>query len=254
MEETSSAQRAVAETYDQAIAGLHTLQDNWVYMTSKQLSDYALLSDADIDGTDVLNIGCSFPIDEVLLAHRVRRWTAIDLGEETISVAAAAAEQQLHPDLFQRLRFQVADATALPFDDASFDVVVSFSTIDHIVDAEGRQRVVNEMARVTKPGGRVVVTVPNRWNRGYAKRAKFFGEEAALDSFEYCFSPPELKRMVGQAGLDIVRFTSVSELPILAPRLLLPRRLRRPLVGVYNRLARPFGVRMGVLAVRAQGS
>jgi SAM-dependent methyltransferase len=124
---------------------------------------------------------------------------------------------------------------------------MSMSTVDHVVDPEDRRRFVKEMARVTRPGGRVVVTVPNRWSRGYSEREKLYGIQSEF--FEYCFSPIELRRMVRAAGLEVVRFTSTSEIPELSPRAVLPSLgQRRPLLHAYNQIARYFGSRMGILA------
>lgn len=226
------------------------VRDNWTYMVTKQLTDFALIDLADIDGADVLNVGCFYPIDEILFAHRVKTWTATDLGKETIRVAEEAARAALSAELFARLDFQVADGTALPFENHSFDVTISLSTVDHVPGNSNRQRFIDEMARVTRPGGRVVLTVPNRWSRGYARRAKLLGPAEAPRYYEYCFSPREMQRMVRRAGLRIVRFTSSSEIPTLAPGVLLPRFDRRPLRAGWNLCARYFGVRMGVLAVR----
>ena len=237
----TQTQAEVVEVYNRLAADTGPLSD-WDYQTTKQLTDAELLHHAGIDGAEVLNMGCFLPLDEIACAHRVKSWTATDLGEDTIRAAEETARRHLSNELFERLRFEVADGTQLPYADGSFDVTVSFSTVDHVPSAEGRQRFVDEMARVTRPGGRVVLTVPNRWNRGYANSSKPF--------YEYCFSPPEIRRMVKSAGLDITRFTSSAEIPVLAPRLLLPRFQRRPLLGVYNRVARELGVRMGVLAVK----
>ena len=53
-----------------------------------------------------------------------------------------------------------ASALELPFADASMDVVIASEVLEHIIDDEDALR---EIARVTKPGGSVVVTVPRRW-------------------------------------------------------------------------------------------
>jgi SAM-dependent methyltransferase len=248
MDASAQTQQEVVEVYNELAPQFADLLANWDYLTSKQLSDARLMRDAAIDGADVLNLGCFFPLDEIQSAHRTRSWTATDLGEQTIRVAEEAARRHLSDEVLEKLTFQVADGTALPFEDASFDVTVSFSTVDHVPTPEGRQRFVDEMARVTRPGGRVVLTVPNRWNRGYANRAKLLGAERAPTFYEYCFSPPEIRRMVTAAGLRIRTFTSTSEIPVLAPRPILPRLQPRPLLGAYNAVARNFGVRMGVLA------
>ncbi|UCG23050.1 MAG: class I SAM-dependent methyltransferase [Chloroflexota bacterium] len=48
----------------------------------------------------------------------------------------------------------------LPFDDDSFDVVLSNEVIEHVADD---RLAVREMVRVAKPGGRIVIFCPNRW-------------------------------------------------------------------------------------------
>jgi SAM-dependent methyltransferase len=246
----SQSQETVVEVYNQQALRREAVRDNWAYMTSKQLTDFALIDEAGIDGATVLNIGCFYPIDEILFAHRVKRWIAADLGEETVRVAEAAARGALSPDLFCRLEFVVADGTALPFKDGEFDVTVSMSTVDHVPNGDGRQRFIAEMARVTRSGGHVVLTVPNRWSRGYAKRKNLVPANEAPEFFEYCFSPRELRRLVQDAGLEIIRFTSTSEIPALAPRPVLSSIARRPALGAWNAIARYFGARMGVLAVK----
>ena len=246
----SAEQTEVVETYNQLATARRPVRDNWAYMTSKQLTDFALLDAAGLDGAEVLDVGCFYPIDEIMFIHRVSRWTATDLGHETIRVAEAAAREALSEDLLSRLEFSVADGTALPFEDGAFDVVMSMSTVDHVPDPTGRQRFISEMARVARPGGRVVLTVPNRWSRGYAKRARPAGPDGNDGFYEYCFSPIELHAMVRRAGLRVTQFTSTSVVPVLAPRPLLPSIDRRPLLSAWNAVARYFGVRMGVLAVK----
>lgn len=51
-----------------------------------------------------------------------------------------------------------ADATAMPFPDGSFDIVIAAEVLEHI---PADQRAMNEIARVLRPGGRAAVTVPS---------------------------------------------------------------------------------------------
>jgi len=53
------------------------------------------------------------------------------------------------------------DAQRLPFADASFDIVISCETIEHVPNA---QSALNEMHRVARPGGRLFLTTPNYLN------------------------------------------------------------------------------------------
>jgi len=51
----------------------------------------------------------------------------------------------------------------LPFDDASFDVVLTNHVIEHVGDAEAQHRHLAEIHRVMKPDGVGYLAVPNRW-------------------------------------------------------------------------------------------
>jgi SAM-dependent methyltransferase len=54
-----------------------------------------------------------------------------------------------------------ADLGALPFRNATFDVAISSHVAEHLTQPE---RVFGELARVLKPGGRLLVLTPNRWH------------------------------------------------------------------------------------------
>ena len=56
------------------------------------------------------------------------------------------------------LPLAAGDAYQLPYDDATFDAVVSYEFIEHVPDVPA---VLREMARVARPGGRVLISSPN---------------------------------------------------------------------------------------------
>jgi ubiquinone/menaquinone biosynthesis C-methylase UbiE len=81
---------------------------------------------------------------------------------------------------------QTADARKLPFEDASFDVVLSSAALHNIYDAGERQTAVREIARVLKVGGRVLI-VDVRHLGQYARTlrdAGFDGEQTAARSVQ----------------------------------------------------------------------
>lgn len=78
-------------------------------------------------------------------------------------MAARADARLAAAGLVGRVSFQVGDVAAMPFDDASFDLVVSTFSVHHWADA---RRGFAEIARVVRPGGRVLVyDLPDRWGR-----------------------------------------------------------------------------------------
>jgi SAM-dependent methyltransferase len=89
------------------------------------------------------------------LAARADRVVGIDLN-----VAIVEAALRRHP----ATEGVVADVRALPFDDGSFDAVVSNSTLDHFDDESQISRAIGELGRVLRPGGRLVLTLDNPAN------------------------------------------------------------------------------------------
>src|SRR6185369_4771330 len=87
--------------------------------------------------------------------------TGIDFSSDVVDRA-----QRRDP----RLVTQTADIRRLPFEDGSFDLVVSLSTIDHLDSVEQMQEAVIELARVLTPEGTLVLTVDNKVNPVIATR------------------------------------------------------------------------------------
>lgn len=85
------------------------------------------------------------------LAPHVARVMATDLTPQMLAAARClATERELH-----NVEFQVADVRALPFRDGSFDIVTCRMAAHHYPRLEDAVR---EMARVLRPGGRLVVS------------------------------------------------------------------------------------------------
>jgi ubiquinone/menaquinone biosynthesis C-methylase UbiE len=101
----------------------------------------------------VLDVGCGVGMTATYLAKTIGcHVTGIDLREGMIARSNERAEREGVTDI---VSFRVADATALPFDDGAFDVVMCESVLALVED---QARVLAEMHRVLKPGGRVGVT------------------------------------------------------------------------------------------------
>ncbi len=105
-----------------------------------------------VDGLDVLDAACGEGYGSCLLAKRAKSVVGVDIGEE----AVAHARERYSGD---NLRFEQADATNLPFDDDSFDVAVSFETLEHL---EAQETLLAEFRRVLRPDGFLVMSSPDR--------------------------------------------------------------------------------------------
>jgi SAM-dependent methyltransferase len=119
-------------------------------------ADARLLGDA--RGRRVLEVGCGAAMCSRWLAARGARPVALDLSGGMLGQARAGADRTgIAVPLVQ------ADARRLPFADASFDIAfTAFGAVPFVADSA---RVMREVARVLRPGGRWVfaTTHPMRW-------------------------------------------------------------------------------------------
>ena len=104
------------------------------------------------DNTDVLDVGClngnlyNFIKDK---KRRIKSFSGIDLSEKLIELAT---------ERFPEQTWKVAECHTLPFEDNSFDVVTALEVIEHIEDPD---IMIQEIMRVTRPNGSVIITTPN---------------------------------------------------------------------------------------------
>lgn len=87
----------------------------------------------------------------------------------------------------------------LPFDDERFDKTVSITALEFVPDA---QRAIDEMFRVTKPGGWVVVSTLNSLSSWAERRMKAAeNDENSVFREAYFRSPDELRALSAQQGM-----------------------------------------------------
>ncbi len=101
-------------------------------------------------GQDVLDVGTGTGAVALRAAAAGARVTGIDIAPVLIETARRIAE-----DRRLEIRFDVGDAAQLPYADASFDAVGSSFAV---IFAPDHEAAASELARVTRPGGRLVVT------------------------------------------------------------------------------------------------
>lgn len=100
-------------------------------------------------GKDLLEIGCGLGTDLLQFARAGAVVTGVDLTPASIELVQRRFALEGIP-----LTARVADAENLPFPDASFDVVYSFGVLHHTPNT---QKSIDEVRRVLKPGGRIVI-------------------------------------------------------------------------------------------------
>jgi ubiquinone/menaquinone biosynthesis C-methylase UbiE len=103
----------------------------------------------------ILDAGCGFCYHTVRLARCAAQITAVDFSPAALD---AARHTIAEAGIADKVELKQADLTALPFDDSSFDFVVSWGVIMHVPEME---KALAELARVLKPGGILVLCENN---------------------------------------------------------------------------------------------
>src|SRR5260370_36053559 len=121
-------------------------------------------------GEQVLDVGCGTGTLAMEVARRVRRAgrvAGVDPGTEQIARARSKAARSHVP-----IEFQIGVIEQLPFPDQTFDVVLSTLMMHHLPGGLKRQGLA-EIARVLKPGGRLVIAAFKRKQERTGQAARF---------------------------------------------------------------------------------
>jgi methionine biosynthesis protein MetW len=204
-------------------------------------------------GARCLDVGCGDgrTVGPWLVEHGCR-YVGVDVSETAVHQAAAVG-------LDARV---IEDATVLPFDDASFDVGLMVEVLEHLF---APHEAVAELHRVLRPGGVLLVTVPNvcYWRRrvdlALFGRWNPFGDDLSVeqpwrDPHVRFFTLRSMARMLRQAGFVSVATEGhggaiLRDLPLV-------RRLDRghpsqAYVAAERLFPSILGLRVGAVAIKA---
>lgn len=214
-EQVRKVYETIAGEYDERIPGNGVVDE--IFTDSE--TDFLLGKVRSDD--DVLDLGCGTGRFTIPLAELARSVSGLDMSPMMLATARKKlADRGLEADLRE------GDMADLPFPDASFDVVVSMLALMHI-PRQDRQQVFREVARVLRPGGRLLVGVKN------SVFERMFGGDrfAAVDVTDveseqliftntrggadmvapwHSFSPDELASLSAVAGLSLVHLRGNS--------------------------------------------
>ncbi len=167
----------------------------WGHDAGSLYADIARLATVP-DGTAILDVPCGGGVAfRGLRPGSDLRYVAADLSPHMLQRAREEAEQRG----IEGVELVEADAAALPFDDGSFDLCISYNGLHCFTDPE---RAVSEMGRVVRAGGEVrgTVVVPGAGRRQDAllraySRSGVFGAPIRVE---------RLRAWMGAAGLEAV--------------------------------------------------
>ena len=144
-----------------------------------------LLGDLQLRGDEhALDMGCGRGAVMAMLAKLLPRGRVVGLDlwrteDQSGNNPKVTRRNLIAEGVAERCELKTGDMLAMPFDDNTFDLLVSSLAIHNIDERDLRNhsrrlQVVSEAARVLKPGGRLLIT-DLLWTRRYAQHLRQFG-------------------------------------------------------------------------------
>jgi ubiquinone/menaquinone biosynthesis C-methylase UbiE len=148
------------------------------------------------EGRTVLDAGCGSGYGAAQLARRARAVLGFDISQDAIDYACQHYGAE-------NLRFERASCLEIPAADSSFDLVVAFEIIEHLNEW---RTFLQEVRRVMRPDGQLVVSTPNRQYYAEARASQgpnpFHVHEFEFDEFRH-----ELEKVFPKVALYLENHT-----------------------------------------------
>ena len=153
----------------------------------------------------VLDAGAGFGRHAFELARRGANVVALDYSADEVATTRATFAAMVEANEIEQARYVAAlqgDATRLPFDDGTFDRVITSEVLEHIQDDVSA---ISELVRVLRPGGTFAATVPT-W---YPEKINWllsdeYHAPKSVGGHVRIYSATELSAKLRTAGLDVV--------------------------------------------------
>jgi len=168
--------------------------------------EYAFYLLGEVRGKTVLDLGCGSGENIIPLVHRGAQVIGIDISPELISIAQQRLDQA---GLSAIVRVGSAYETQLA--DDSVDVVFCMSLIHHLDIAPARE----EMRRILRPGGSIVVKEPVRFSHGYETLRSIFPSHEDVSEYEHPLTKAELRALQEGFLVNGNRYFRLPLVPLL---------------------------------------
>ncbi len=182
----------VRKQYDQLAAVYDLFWRRYIANTLSFLKSWAEISPLDI----VLDVGCGTgEFERLLLAeYSSLQIVGVDISEKMLAIAKQKCS------IYPQVSFELASASALPFNSDSFDVIVSASSFHYFDDPLAA---LTEIKRVLKPDGKVVIL---DWCKDYLGCKIYDVILRIFDpAYQQCYTQDEFHHLLEEANFAVDR-------------------------------------------------
>jgi ubiquinone/menaquinone biosynthesis C-methylase UbiE len=141
----------------------HTRKNFW--------GDLAFIADYVTDGDKILDYGCGNGRLLEILKNKKIEYVGVDISQKLISLA-----KEKYPDYSESFA-KITGLASLAFPDNYFNRIISVAVFHHFPEEYARE-MAKELYRITKPGGTVIITAWNLWQK--KRRKNIFNFSAIL--------------------------------------------------------------------------
>lgn len=152
----------------------------------------------------ILDIGCGNCRNLLPFARAGFECHGIDFSHKMIEIAKESCKKN-----GAKVKLEVAYADELPFENATFNYIITIAVIHHLDTKEKRIKAVEEIKRVLKPGGKALILVWNKlqWKFVFNPRDVYIPwKRKSMEYMRYyhLFTHWEMQKLIKNAGLKII--------------------------------------------------
>ncbi|MAF13599.1 MAG: hypothetical protein CMI53_01770 [Parcubacteria group bacterium] len=204
---------------DKNVSDYNQIAASFSQVRTQLWDEFKVIQDLIKTGDKVLDLGCGNGRLRLLSRDQNVKfdYVGVDSSQELIKIAESNNDFKMDSQ-----QFLVASMLKLPFADNSFNVVASVAVFHHIPSKQMRLKALQEVKRVLKPGGTLIMFNWNRWQKDYLHyiikytRLKLIGKSdldfkdilipwmnGEVKRYFHVFTLGELKKLVKLSGLKL---------------------------------------------------
>jgi len=173
--------------------------------------EYAFYLLGDVRGKDVLDLGCGKGENLISLIERGARVTGIDVAPGMVAISQSRIHQVRLCEAGSQALVRVGSAYETGFPDESFDVIFCMGVLHHLDITTARE----EMWRILRPSGVIVLKEPIRFSKAYAWLRSFLPAGKDISPYEHPLTREELASMVGRFRVSGIRHSRLPFVPLI---------------------------------------